>query len=100
MEGGLRVHEVDLRQSLPTVLKAIEDKFRKLDASLVEVVTEVRRLRRESVGRGEQSQEVEALKANVAKECQGTEALKACVAKVCQETEVLRACVAKECQGT
>ena len=55
IKGGLRVHEVDLRQSLPTVLKAIEIKFGKLDASLMEVVTEIRRLGRESVGRGEQS---------------------------------------------
>ena len=90
MEGGLRVHEVDLRQSLPTVLKAVEDKFKKLDASLAEVVTEVRRLGRESVGRGEQCQGTEALKACVAKECQGTEALKACVASACQGTEALR----------
>ncbi len=51
MEGGLRVHEVDLRHSLPTVLKAIEIKFGKLDA-------ELRRLGRES---GEQGQGTEAL---------------------------------------
>ena len=100
MEGGLRVHEVDLRQSLPTVLKAIEDKFKKLDASLAEVVTEVRRLGRESVGRGEQCQGTEALKACVAKVCQETEVLRACVAKECHGTEALKACVADACQGT
>jgi hypothetical protein len=27
MEGGLKVHDVDLRQSLPKVLRAIETKF-------------------------------------------------------------------------
>ena len=63
MEVGFRVHEVDLRQSFPTVLKAIEIKFGKLDASLMEVVTGIRRLGRESIGRGEQSQRTEALKA-------------------------------------
>ena len=94
MEGGLRVHEVDLRQSLPTVLKAIEDKFKKLDASLAEIVAEVRRL-----GCGER-QECEALKACVAGRCQGTEALKACVARACQGTEALKAEVANVCQGT
>ncbi len=48
MEGCLRVHEVDLRQSLPTVLKTIKKRFGKLDAALNDVVTELRRLRRES----------------------------------------------------
>ncbi len=48
MEGGLRVHEVDLRQSIPTVLKAIENKFGKLDAALNDVLTKLRRLGRES----------------------------------------------------
>ncbi len=38
MGGGLRVHEVDLRQSLPKVLRAIEIKFEKIDASLNDVV--------------------------------------------------------------
>ncbi len=87
MEGGLRVHEVDLRQSLPTVLKAMEIRFGKFDASMNEVVAELRRLGRES---GEQCQGTEALKANVASACHGSEAPKAMMAKQCQGTEALK----------
>ncbi len=68
---------MDLRQSLPKVLRAIEIKFEKLDASLKDLVTEIRRLGRESIERGGQCQGTEALKAEVASACQGTEALKA-----------------------
>ncbi len=93
MEGGLRVHEVDLRQSLPKVLRAIEIRFEKLDASLKDVVTELRRLGRESSERGGQCQGTEALKAEVASACQGTEALKAMMARQCQGTEALKAWV-------
>ncbi len=56
MECRLRVHEVDLRQSLPKVLRAIEIRFEKLDALLKDVVTELRRLGRECVERGGQCQ--------------------------------------------
>ncbi len=49
MEGGLRVHEVELRLSLPKVLKAIAIKFWKIDASLNDMVAELRRIRRESI---------------------------------------------------
>ena len=63
-------------------------------------MTEVRRLGRESVGRGEQCQGTEALKDRVAQVCQETEVLRACVAKECQGTEALKACVADACQGT
>ncbi len=69
MEGVLRVREVELRQSLPKVLKAIEIKSEKLDASLNEVVAELRRLGRESIERGGQCQGTEALKAMMARQC-------------------------------
>ncbi len=51
MEGGLRVHEVDLRQSLLKVLRATEIRFEKLDASLKDMVTEIRRLGRKNIER-------------------------------------------------
>ncbi len=93
----MRVHEVDFWQSLPKVLRAIEIRFEKLDASLRDRATELRRLGRES---GEQIQGTEALKAEVASACQGTEALKAMMARQRQGTEALKAIVANVSQGT
>ncbi len=79
------------------VLRAIEVRFEKLDASLRDMATELRRLGRET---GEQCQGTKALKAELASACQGTEALKALVADVSQGTEALKANVANACQGT
>ncbi len=90
MEGGLRVHELDLRQSLPTVLRAVEARFTKLENLNSEVIGELRRLSQlcnATQGLGDQCQETSVLKASVASACQGTDALKALVADVS-----LRAC--------